>query len=111
MSNTFLLSWDCQGIEAVINVSDYEKEVVWANLSGEDPPARLRGIVQHLMMRAQANPQRHYEIYSINVEEGITDNDLREMFENNPQESADLIRDRGNMIYSDRVNHNEIRIV
>lgn len=111
MSNTFLLSWDCQGIEAVVNVTDYEKEQVWAELSNQDPPARWQSVVTHLMMRARANPQRHYEIYTMQVESGITEDDVREMFESDPQGSADLIRDRGNMIYSDRANLNEIKIV
>lgn len=111
MSNVFLLSWDCQGIEAVLNVTDYEKEQVWAKLSDTDPPYRLRGLVQHLMLRARANPQRHYEIYTMTVEDGITEDEVREMFEQDPQGSADLVRDRGNVIYSDRVDRAETKIV
>jgi hypothetical protein len=111
MSNTFLLSWDCQGIEAVVNISDYEKEVIWAKLSSTDSPDRLRGVVQHLMIRARANPQRHYEIYTMQVESGITEDDVREMFEQDPQGSAKLVRDRGNQIYSDRANPREVKIV
>jgi hypothetical protein len=111
MSNTFLLSWDCQGIEAVVNVTEYEKEQVWAELKNEDGPAKWQSVVSHLMMRARANPQRHYEIYTINVEEGIGEDDVREMFEQDPQGSADLIRDRGNQIYSDRVDRAEVKIV
>jgi len=63
------------------------------------------------MMRARANGQRHYEIYTMMVQEGITDEDIRGMFEADPQGSADLIRDRGNQIYSDRVNQKEVKIV
>lgn len=111
MSNIFLISWDCEGIEACLNVTDYEKEVVWANLSGQDPPARLSSVVRHLMLRARANPQRHYEIYTMNVEEGISENDVFEMFENDPQGSADLIRDRGNKIFSDRLDVARAKIV
>lgn len=111
MSNIFLLSWDCQGIEACLNVTDYEKEVVWANLSGEDPPAQLGSMVRHLMLRARANPQRHYEIYTMAVEEGITEDDVFEMFQNDPQGSADLVRERGNQIYSDRANLQQVKIV
>jgi len=103
MSNVFLLSWDCNGVEAVIDMSNYEKETVWAVLQEVDPPARLGSIVQHLILRARANPQRHYEIYTMQVESGITEEDVREMFDNDPQGSADLIRERGNRIYSDRI--------
>ena len=112
MSNLFLVSWDCNGLEAVINVTDYEKEMVWAELKNEDPPVRLGSMVNHLMLRARANSQRHYEIYTMMVQEGITDEDIRTMFEQNPQGSADLIRDRGNKIYSDRYNKSDkIKIV
>jgi hypothetical protein len=111
MSNLFLVSWDCTGLEAVINITDYEKETTWATLKNEDPPVRLGSMVNHLMLRARANSQRHYEIYTMNVEEGISDEDIRGMFEQDPQGSADLIRDRGNKIYSDRENLVDRKIV
>jgi hypothetical protein len=109
--NLFLVSWDSTGIEACLNITEYEKETSWALLSNEDPPAKLGSIVNHLMMRARANPQRHYEIYTMNVAEGISENDVFEMFKNDPQGSADLIRDRGNKIYSDRRNLVDTKIV
>jgi hypothetical protein len=109
--NLFLVSWDCTGLEAVINVTDYEKEITWATLKNEDPPVRLGSMVNHLMLRARANSQRHYEIYTMNVADGISDEDIRTMFESDPQGSADLIRDRGNKIYSDRRNLVDTKIV
>jgi len=111
MSNLFLVSWDCAGLEAVINVTDYEKEVTWATLKDEDTLTNLGSMVRHLMLRAQANPQRHYEIYTMNVQEGITDEDIRSMFDSDPQGSADLFRDRGNQIYSDRRDTTALKIV
>jgi hypothetical protein len=111
MSNLFLVSWDCQGLEAVINITDYEKEEVWATLRDELPPAKLGSTIRHLMLRAQANSQRHYEIYTMSAQEGITDEDIRSMFDADPQGSADLIRDRGNKIYSDRENLVDRKIV
>jgi len=111
MSNLFLLSWDCNGLEAVINITDYEKEATWATLKDEDTPTNLSSMVRHLMLRARANPQRHYEIYTMTVAEGIADADIRDMFELDPQGSADLVRDRGNEIYSDRRNATEVKIV
>jgi hypothetical protein len=111
MSNLFLVSWDCTGLEAVINITDYEKEATWATLKNEDPPVRLGSMVNHLMLRARANSQRHYEIYTMNVAEGISDEDIRGMFDADPQGSADLIRDRGNQIYSDRENLVDRKII
>ena len=111
MSNLFLVSWDSNGLEAVINITDYEKEAAWATLKDEDTPTNLSSMVRHLMLRAQANPQRHYEIYTMTAVDGITDEDIRGMFDNDPQGSADLIRNRGNKMYSDRVDKKAVKIV
>jgi hypothetical protein len=109
--NLFILSWDCNGLEAVVNITDIEKQHVWATLKNENPPAKLSSVVNYLMLRARANGQRHYEIYTMTAQAGITDDDIREMFDRDPQGSADLIRDRGNKIYSERRNPVDTKIV
>ena len=109
--NVFLLSWDCNGLESLINITEYEKEVAWATLKDEDTLTNLSSMVRHLMLRARANPQRDYEIYTIGVSVGITEEDVRNMFDNDPQGSANLIRERGKKIFSDRVNVIERKIV
>jgi hypothetical protein len=111
MSNLFLVSWDSNGLEAVVNVTDYEKATAWATLKDEYTPTNLSSMVRHLMLRARANPQRHYEIYTMKAVDGITDEDIRAMFDQDPQGSADLIRDRGNKMYSDRRDTTAIKIV
>ena len=47
----------------------------------------------------------------MNAVAGISDEDIRSMFENDPQGSADLIRDRGRKIYSDRRDATAVKIV
>ena len=108
-STLFVLSWDQLGLEAVVNVTDIEKEILWNTLQDKKGTNKLGQTITHLMMRARYNPQRHYEIYSITVE-GITEEDIREMFENDPQGSAELVRERGNKIFSDRARTNQIKI-
>jgi hypothetical protein len=110
-SNVFLLSWDNTGLEACINVTEYEKAEMWSKLSNTEPPVGISKAVQHLMLRARANPQRHYEIYTINVDCSISVENMREMFDNSPQHAADLIRDRGNKVFSDRVDQQTVKIV
>jgi hypothetical protein len=109
--NIFLLSWDCQGLEAVINVTEYEKETAWSMLQDQPVKSNLGSIVQRLLLRARYNSQRHYEIYTVAMDDSITEQDVRDMFYNNPQGMADLIRVRGNQVFSDRVKQNEIKIV
>ena len=56
-----------------------------------------------LIMRARYNSQRHYEIYTVDVDESITVADIEELFDTDAQMIVDLIRARGYKLYSDRV--------
>lgn len=109
-SNLYLLSWDINGIESCINISSIEKQQVWAALSDKEMP-KLNHIVSAVMLRARYNSQRHYEVYTVNVSESITEQDMIQMFEENPQGMADLIRERGNKIYSDRLEVDKAKII
>jgi hypothetical protein len=68
-------------------------------------------IIQMMLMRARFNPDRHYELYAIDCDDGITKESLETMFEENPQSSADLIRSRGHKIYSNRASKDKVKIV
>jgi len=52
-----------------------------------------------MLMRARVNSQRNYEIYSMTVENGISEEDVIDWFKSNPQNAVDLIRSRGREIY------------
>jgi hypothetical protein len=104
MSGTMALMWDCNGLEAAVDITDIRKQKMWATLRGQD--IRQVPVEPNLMMwqlRAQANPQRHYEIYLVELEDDITVDDVREAFENSPQTIADRVREIGHRFYSDRV--------
>ena len=104
MSATVALMWDCNGLEAAVNVTDIQKQKMWATLRGQD--IKQVPVEPNLMMwqlRAQANPQRFYEIYLVEVEDGITVDDVCESFEASPQAMADRVREIGHKFYSDRV--------
>ena len=110
-SDTIAVMWDCNGLEAVINVSDIEKKRTWALLqgkSGSEVPAPPN--ILHWELRARANPQRNYEIYIVTVDDGITVEDITEAFETNPQGMADTVRRIGHRFYSDRRDEEEVRI-
>lgn len=116
MSNTFIISWDMTGLEAVVDVTQdlvagelREKAIVFDLLKDPDQKyenehvRKVNSILQMMTLRARANPQRHYEIYSINTVEGIDKDTLEQLFNDDPQAAANLIRDRGKKLYSDRV--------
>jgi hypothetical protein len=73
----------------------------WAVLANRPVP-REDFNIQHWQLRARYNSQRCYEIYAIGVDGTITQEDIQDMFRTDPQYTADLIRARGEKIYSDR---------
>jgi hypothetical protein len=95
----FAIMWDCNGLEAVARVPN-PADTTFALLKGTEPP-KLPNLL-HWELRARYNSQRHYEIYVITAQPGITEEDIREMFENNPQSAADTVRRIGHKFYSDR---------
>lgn len=104
MSDSIALMWDCNGLEAAVNVSDINRKRVWATLKGEDASKiPVEPNLMHWRLRAQANSQRHYEIYIIEVDEGVTTMDIVEAFEDAPQQMVDTVRRIGHCFYSDRV--------
>lgn len=100
--HTLLLVWDCMGLEYAVDVTTYEKDLMWSTLKGEEPTVRIPHL-NHLILRARYNPQRNYEIYTVQVEPDVSLKDIENMFKDNPQEIVDLIRVRGNRLYSDRL--------
>ena len=99
--HTLLLVWDCLGLEYSCNLTDYEKDIMWSTLKGEKPSVRIPNL-DLLILRARANPQRHYEIYTVQVEPDVSLKDIRDMFKDTPQAIVDLVRARGHRLYSDR---------
>jgi ubiquinone/menaquinone biosynthesis C-methylase UbiE len=112
----FLVYWCSEGLESITditqNISDserVEKEKVWEILKSpelkapdNEPLRMLNQLVQHMMMRARANSHRNYEIYTITTDDDVEREQLENLFKQNPQGSADLVRERGVKIYSDR---------
>jgi len=98
----FVIVWDNTGLEYVGDITADEQRVVMEALKGKETPRRALANPFHLRLRAQHNPQRHYEIYFFSAEAGITEQDIREWFAANPQSAVNLIRERGRVFYSER---------
>jgi hypothetical protein len=96
----FLIMWDEYGLECCLDVTQAEKDMVWAELSNTTSP---KIPIHLLMMRARVNSHRHYEIYTVRGNEGVSADDLIELFTTNPQGAADLIRQSGIQVYSNRL--------
>jgi hypothetical protein len=82
---------------------------MWSALKGEQPKVRIPGL-DILILRARANPQRNYEIYTVQVEADVSLKDIQAMFKDTPQDIVDLVRARGHRLYSDR-QYKEDRVI
>ena len=103
----FAIMWDCNGLEAVERVPN-PADRTFALLKGVEPPRPPN--IMHWELRARYNSQRHYEIYIITADSGITEDDIRNMFEAGPQTAADTIRRIGEKFYSDRQDETQVVI-
>lgn len=101
--NLFIVVWDMTGLEAVIDVHELQSEDVMRRLR-DDKGSKLGQTLFYLTQRARANSHRNYEIYSIHTSPEIDRLAMSDMFHQNPQAAADLIRARGTKIYSARSN-------
>jgi hypothetical protein len=95
----FAIMWDCYGLEAVAKVPA-ESDHTFAVLANKPRPTMPN--INMWELRARFNPQRNYEIYIITATPGISEDDIRDMFERDPQGSADTIRRIGHKYVSHR---------
>jgi len=105
-TNAFIFAWDCYGIESIVPISQYEHidRDNTMRILAEKPRVSnpMDGIIRNLLMRARFNPQRNYEIYAIDCDTSLDEVFWHEQWEEYPQETAELIRERGHKLYSDR---------
>jgi hypothetical protein len=94
--------WCNEGLEYVGDITADNQRVAWETLQGRESPRHALANPFHLKLRAQFNTQRHYEIYFVSGDDGITEQDIKDMFKRDPQGSADLIRSKGECFYSNR---------
>ena len=113
----FVAMWDTTGLESLINVTkiekeheQWEKENIFRILKEENQTLKPPMVpLMMMIMRAKANSQRHYEIYTFDSE--LSEQDIRETFETNPQVMVDAIRNVGHKFYSDRADKKQQVIV
>ncbi len=98
--------WNAHGIESIVPITQYEdqhKLDMWNILKEEKRKKNpLDDILMSMEMRARFNPAHSYEIYAMDCDEGITEEDLFDFWNTSPQAAADLTREKGVRIFSDR---------
>lgn len=99
----FLISWDTNGIEAIIPIGEQRSENLVAKLSGKPEPFNIGSTYNMLCMRARFNPQRSPQIWGINVDDSITEAMLREIADTTPQVLVDLVKEKGVKFFGDKM--------
>jgi hypothetical protein len=110
MNHQFVIMWCNEGLEYIGDITADDQRMIVETLKGNNSPRRALANPYHLRLRAQFNPQRHYEIYFVEATDGITADDIRDMFEASPQTAADTIRRLGTVFYSDRAGEDRVVI-
>jgi len=111
--NMYLVMWDNTGLECIIEIDMFKigdgGDMLAILEDTENTYAKkLSGMLKMMKLRAQFNTQRHYEIYGLRTSGSITKEQLEFMFENNPQSTVDLIREKGIKIRSDRASERQV---
>ena len=101
-------------MESVVPITEYEqwdRDNTFRVLNNQETVRNpLNQMIQNMILRAQVNAQRHYELYAIDCDHSIQKLDIEQMFEDDPQAAADLFRSRGHKMYSNRASKNRVRI-
>ena len=98
--NYYMLCWSNEGFEAIVDVTDSHPENfdvtrAMAKLADEPVPENEASRIGYqLKMRAQYNPQRHYECYVIGADEDIGTEALEIWAEGDAQSLVDFAREK-----------------
>ncbi len=105
----YLVSWDNLGVEFFEEITEHHPDN-WAKNHLFDSIKQSKKIeknfsfnLQHLVMRAQMNSHRHYEIYVFTSKDDIGPDDISAWFKTDPQSFADWVRkNHSYKVYSNR---------
>ena len=104
--HVFLFMWDMYGLEYCQDITAVEKRNMIKALKGEQLERALN--LNAMFLRARFNTQRNYEIYTMTVEQGITEEEVTEWFDSDPQNAVDQIRQRGRKLYGEKSSQDPI---
>ena len=103
MSTQWVVLFDNEGLDSLIPWGDIAQDRILEKLSGGNTKAENpQHIVSRLMLRARFNPQRFPEVWTYQSEEDIPYDEMRSLWEANPQYMADLIRVKGDQLFGDK---------
>jgi hypothetical protein len=94
----WIVSWDCNGVEFFKDITEDHpdnraKQQVFDTIKEGRKVERPSSFsLTGLMLRAQANHHRHYEIYMFTSDDDLGEAEIQTWFESDPQGFADWVR-------------------
>jgi hypothetical protein len=105
-TNAFIFSWNQNGIESIVPITQYEdwdKLNLLNMIAGKTVDRNpLDAIVRNILLRARVNTHRHYEVYTVECDIDLDEKFWRNQWDREPQYTAELVREKGHKLYSDR---------
>ena len=105
----YIVSWDCEGVEFFQEITEHHPDN-WAKNHLFDSIKQSKKVekpvsfpLQHLILRAQMNTHRNYEIYVFTSTMDIGPKEIKSWFMRDPQNFADWVREHHSyQVYNNR---------
>ena len=97
MSSKWLVLFGSEGWEMLVPCD----EIINRDLLqfGDKKKFKMPGLANVAIVRARANPQRHPEVWVYDTEQDFSEVEMRSMWDESPQRMADLVREKGNLLF------------
>lgn len=111
----YIVSWDNQGVEFFEEITEHHPDN-WAKDHLFDSIKQSRRVekklgfsLNSLILRAQFNSHRHYEIYVFTADDDMEPSDVRAWFDSDAQGFADWVREHHSYkVYSNRKTQKDV---
>ena len=105
----YIVSWDCEGVEFFQEITEHHPDN-WAKNHLFDSIKQAKKVkkpfsfpLQHLILRAQMNTHRNYEIYVFTSTMTVGPKEIKAWFTRDPQDFADWVREHHSyQVYNNR---------
>lgn len=99
MSKRWLVMFDRVGVDMLVPCDEIQSRDTLQWLGGKPFKSELSHHLSVAKMRARANPQRHPEIWAYDCEDDFSLDVMRELWVVHPQSMANLVRNKGTLLY------------
>lgn len=105
----YIVSWDCEGVEFFQEITEHHpdnwaKNHLFDSIRNNKKVEKPFGFpLQHMVLRAQTNHHRNYEIYVFTSSTEVGPKEIKAWFTRDPQDFADWVRQHHSyQVYNNR---------